>query len=69
MNKEKTFICACCYREFADELTDAEKHADLYESGYDFDDCGEDVSLVCDNCYCELIGTAMPRHTYAQVLH
>ena len=69
---KKTFICACCYGEFPDELTDAEKHADLYECGYEFDDNGEDVGLVCDSCYSELIGVIPVNHSYLrypQVLH
>jgi hypothetical protein len=66
---DKIFICACCYGEFVDELTDAEKHEEFFESfGEELEDLGE-VSQVCGECYCELIGKIPVNHTYAEVLH
>jgi len=66
---EKTFVCACCYGEFIDEYTDAEKHEEYLESFGKELEAEEEIALVCGECYCELIGKTPPKHTYAQVLH
>ncbi len=65
----KTFTCACCYGEFTDELTDAEKHEAYLEDFGEELDSDEDIPMVCDDCYCELVGESDRSQTYAQVLH